>query len=82
MDGGNVVFVASGVEDPARKPATMAGFRGGRYISPEASARGKWETGGSKLPDVREVGHIRGHPCPSARSARHGRPSTATGGGP
>ena len=47
-DGANVVFVASGVEDPDRKPAKMAGFRGGRYISAEASARGEWETGGSK----------------------------------
>jgi hypothetical protein len=40
----------SGVEDPERKPAKMAGFRGGRYISVEASARGEWETGGSKMP--------------------------------
>ena len=30
-DGANVVFVASGVEDPDRKPAKVAGFRGGRY---------------------------------------------------
>jgi NAD(P)-dependent dehydrogenase (short-subunit alcohol dehydrogenase family) len=29
-DGTNVVFVASGVEDPERKPAVAAGFRGGR----------------------------------------------------
>ena len=28
----------------------MAGFRGGRYISVEASARGEWEPGGSKMP--------------------------------
>jgi NAD(P)-dependent dehydrogenase (short-subunit alcohol dehydrogenase family) len=49
-DGANVVFVVSGVEDPERKPAKMAGFRGGRYISVEASARGEWETGGSKMP--------------------------------
>jgi NAD(P)-dependent dehydrogenase (short-subunit alcohol dehydrogenase family) len=48
-DGANVVFVASGVEDPERKPAKMAGFRGGRYISAEASARGDWEPGGSKM---------------------------------
>lgn len=47
-DGANVVFVASGVEDPERKPAKMAGFRGGRYISAEASAHGEWEPGGSK----------------------------------
>jgi NAD(P)-dependent dehydrogenase (short-subunit alcohol dehydrogenase family) len=49
-DDANVVFVASGVEDPERKPAKMAGFRGGRYISAEASARGEWEPGGSKMP--------------------------------
>ena len=49
-DGANVVFVASGVEDPERKPAKMAGFRGGRYISAEASARGEREPGGSKMP--------------------------------
>ena len=49
-DGANVVFVASGVEDPERKPAKMAGFCGGRYISAEASARGEWEPGGSKAP--------------------------------
>jgi NAD(P)-dependent dehydrogenase (short-subunit alcohol dehydrogenase family) len=49
-DGANVVFVASGVEDPERKPAKMAGFRGGRYISAEASARGEWKPGGSKMP--------------------------------
>jgi NAD(P)-dependent dehydrogenase (short-subunit alcohol dehydrogenase family) len=48
-DGANVVFVASGVEDPERKPARMAGFRGARYISAEASARGEWEPGGSKM---------------------------------
>ena len=49
-DDANVVFVASGVEDPERKPAKTAGFRGGRYISAEASARGEWEPGGSKMP--------------------------------
>jgi NAD(P)-dependent dehydrogenase (short-subunit alcohol dehydrogenase family) len=48
-DGANVVFVASGVEDPERKPAKMAGFRGGRYISAEASTRGEWGPGGSKM---------------------------------
>jgi NAD(P)-dependent dehydrogenase (short-subunit alcohol dehydrogenase family) len=50
-DGANVVFVCSGVEDPERKPAVAAGFRGGRYISAEASARGEWKPGGSKMPD-------------------------------
>jgi NAD(P)-dependent dehydrogenase (short-subunit alcohol dehydrogenase family) len=49
-DGANVVFVASAAEDPERKLAKMAGFRGGRYISAEASARGEWEPGGSKMP--------------------------------
>jgi NAD(P)-dependent dehydrogenase (short-subunit alcohol dehydrogenase family) len=49
-DGANVVFVASGVEDPERKPAKVAGFRGGRYISAKASARGEWKPGGSKMP--------------------------------
>ena len=46
----NVVFLASGVEDPERKPAKMAGFRGGRYISAEASACGEWKPGGPKMP--------------------------------
>jgi NAD(P)-dependent dehydrogenase (short-subunit alcohol dehydrogenase family) len=49
-DGTNVLFVASAVEDPERKPAKAAGFRGGRYISAEASARGEWKTGGAKPP--------------------------------
>jgi NAD(P)-dependent dehydrogenase (short-subunit alcohol dehydrogenase family) len=49
-DGANVVFVCSGVEDPERKPAKAAGFRGGRYISAEASARGEWKPGGSRMP--------------------------------
>ena len=48
-DGANVVFTCSGVEDPKRKPAVTAGFRGGRYISAEASARGEWEPGGSSM---------------------------------
>lgn len=49
-DGTNVVFTCSGVEDPERKPAVTAGFRGGRYISAEASARGEWRPGGSSHP--------------------------------
>ena len=49
-DGANVVFVASAVEDPERRPAVAAGFRGGRYISAEASARGEWTPGGSAKP--------------------------------
>ena len=47
-DGTNVVFVVSAVEDPERKPAVAAGFRGGRYLSAEASARGQWKPGGAK----------------------------------
>lgn len=47
-DGTQILFTSSGVEDPERKPATSAGFRGGRYISAEASARGQWKEGGSK----------------------------------
>jgi NAD(P)-dependent dehydrogenase (short-subunit alcohol dehydrogenase family) len=49
-DGANVVFVASAVEDPERKPAKAVGFCGARYISAEASARGEWKPGGSKMP--------------------------------
>jgi NAD(P)-dependent dehydrogenase (short-subunit alcohol dehydrogenase family) len=51
-DGANVVFVASAVEDPERKPAVAAGFRGARYISAEASARGEWKPGGSAKPGM------------------------------
>jgi NAD(P)-dependent dehydrogenase (short-subunit alcohol dehydrogenase family) len=51
-DGTNVVFVASAVEDPQRKPAVVAGFRGGRYISAEASARGEWKPSGSTGPGM------------------------------
>ncbi|MEJ0042450.1 MAG: SDR family NAD(P)-dependent oxidoreductase [Rhizomicrobium sp.] len=46
-DGTNVVFVCSAVENPERQPAETFGFRGGRYISAEASARGEWQPGGS-----------------------------------
>jgi hypothetical protein len=46
------VFVASGVEDPDRKLAKAAGFRGGRYLSAEASARGQWKPGGAKTPGL------------------------------
>jgi len=47
-DGTNVVFVVSAVEDPERKPAVAAGFRGSRFISVAASARGSWQPGGSR----------------------------------
>jgi NAD(P)-dependent dehydrogenase (short-subunit alcohol dehydrogenase family) len=49
-DGANIVFICSAVEDPERKPAHTAGFRGARYISAEASARGEWQPGGSARP--------------------------------
>jgi NAD(P)-dependent dehydrogenase (short-subunit alcohol dehydrogenase family) len=49
-DGANVLFVGSATEDPERGPAKRAGFRGGRYISAEASARGEWKPGGAKPP--------------------------------
>jgi NAD(P)-dependent dehydrogenase (short-subunit alcohol dehydrogenase family) len=49
-DRANVVFICSAVEDPERKPAVTAGFRGGRYISAAASARGEWQPGGSSKP--------------------------------
>jgi len=49
-NGANVVFVVSAAEDHERKPAMAAGFRGGRYISAEASARGEWKPGGAKRP--------------------------------
>jgi NAD(P)-dependent dehydrogenase (short-subunit alcohol dehydrogenase family) len=48
-DGANVVFIASAIEDPERKPAKVMGMRGGRFISVEASARGEWKEGGSKM---------------------------------
>lgn len=48
-DGANVVFICSAVEDPERRIAHMVGFRGARYISAEASARGEWLAGGSKI---------------------------------
>jgi NAD(P)-dependent dehydrogenase (short-subunit alcohol dehydrogenase family) len=49
-DGTNVVFIASAIEDPERKPVKFLGMKGGRYISAEASARGEWKQPGSKLP--------------------------------
>jgi NAD(P)-dependent dehydrogenase (short-subunit alcohol dehydrogenase family) len=49
-DGTNIVFVVSAVEDPERKPAVAAGFRGSRYISVEASIRGQLKPDGSKNP--------------------------------
>lgn len=49
-DGANVVFICSAVEDPERRLAVAAGFRGGRYLSAEAAARGEWQPGGSSSP--------------------------------
>jgi NAD(P)-dependent dehydrogenase (short-subunit alcohol dehydrogenase family) len=49
-DGANVVFTCSAVEDPERKPAVMAGFRGARYLSAEDSLHGRWQPGGSAKP--------------------------------
>jgi NAD(P)-dependent dehydrogenase (short-subunit alcohol dehydrogenase family) len=49
-DAANVAFIASAVEDPERKPVKALGMKGGRYISVEASARGEWKPGGTKLP--------------------------------
>lgn len=49
-DGANVVFIGSATEDPARGLAKRAGFRGGRYISAEASLRGEWKAGGAERP--------------------------------
>ena len=51
-DGANVVFIASAIEDPERKPAKIMGMKGGRYISAAASARGEWESGGSKMAGI------------------------------
>ncbi len=52
QDGANVLFIGSATEDPERGPAKRAGFRGGRYISAEASARGEWKPGGSTRPGM------------------------------
>ncbi|MCZ4520502.1 SDR family NAD(P)-dependent oxidoreductase [Rhodococcus ruber] len=49
-DHANVVFTCSSSEDPDNKPAVTVGFRGGRYISADASARGEWLPGGSSKP--------------------------------
>lgn len=74
-DGANVVFICSGVEDPERKPAIAAGFRGGRYISAEASARGEWAPGGSPRPgfDAYATSKTPTPPPSSASSQRSSR---------
>ena len=50
--GAHVMFVVSAVEDPRRRPAVVAGFRGARYLSAAASARGEWAPGGSSRPGM------------------------------
>ena len=47
-DGATVIFVGSAVEDPERPLAKRVGFKGSRFISVEASARGEWKPGGCK----------------------------------
>jgi len=51
-DKAPVIFVASAIEDPERKPAKIMGMKGARYISVEASARGVWQAGGSRMPGI------------------------------
>ena len=51
-DGTNILFVASAIEDPERKPVKAMRLGGGRYISAEASARGEWKPGGSSMPGM------------------------------
>ncbi len=51
-DGANIVFVASAIEDPERRPAKVMGMRGGRFISIEASVRGEWQPGGCRIPGI------------------------------
>lgn len=46
-DGANIVFTAAGAEDPDRKAATMAGFRGGRFISVDSCVKGELVPGGA-----------------------------------
>lgn len=51
-DGASVLFLGSATEDPERKPAVRGGFRGGRYLSAEASLHGEWKPGGSARPTM------------------------------
>ena len=51
-DATNVVFIASAVEDPDRMLAVRAGFRGSRYVSAEAAARGEYQPNGSSRPGM------------------------------
>ncbi len=94
-DGTNVVFVVSAVEDPERRPAMAAGFRGARYISAEASARGEWKPGGSTGPGMdayatskqcnlspRWRSRARRHGCASTRSSPASTRPPASGATP
>lgn len=51
-DGTNIAFIVSAIEDPERKPVKLMGMKGGRYISAEASAEGRWKEGGSQMPGI------------------------------
>lgn len=51
-DGTNIAFITSAIEDSERKPAKIMGMKGGRYISAEASAKGEWKEGGSKMAGI------------------------------
>jgi NAD(P)-dependent dehydrogenase (short-subunit alcohol dehydrogenase family) len=48
--GGSVLFIASDTEDPDRWQARIFGFRGARYLSAAASAKGQFAPGGSRVP--------------------------------
>ncbi len=57
------LYFASAVENPERQPAKTVGFRGARYISAEASARGEWKPGGSKAARRRRLCNVQAvHP--------------------
>lgn len=49
-DGAHLVYTVSAAENPARVPALMAGFRGGRWLSAEDALHGRWAPGGSRRP--------------------------------
>jgi NAD(P)-dependent dehydrogenase (short-subunit alcohol dehydrogenase family) len=51
-DGTNVVFITSAVEDPERTIAVRAGFRGSRFTTAAAAARGEYRPGGSTRPGM------------------------------
>ena len=51
-NGANIVFIASAIEDPERKPAKVMGMKGSRYLSVAASSRGEWKAGGTKMPGI------------------------------